>query len=140
MCVYIHKHTSMHTGSTAVFGQSNLACDLPCAGPPTLYATRAMPPPLAVALPRVWRTYAPSKCTPLAAHSNFIKSQMKADCASPGEPRHSVTNQTQHRTSERFATWESVSCSFCHAIKHRGTILSQFTRDVFHRFWTASKK
>lgn len=26
--VCVHKHTSMHTGSTAVFGQSNLACDL----------------------------------------------------------------------------------------------------------------
>lgn len=33
----------MHTGSTAVFGQSNLACDLPCAGPPTFSAARAVP-------------------------------------------------------------------------------------------------
>lgn len=52
----------------------------------------------------------------------------------PGEPHHSVTNQTLHRMSEQFATWKSVSCSFCRTIKHWGTILGGFIHVVFNRF------
>lgn len=41
--VCVHKHTYMHTGSTAVFGQSTLACDLLCRGPPWFFMHSYLP-------------------------------------------------------------------------------------------------
>lgn len=34
--LYVYTNTYMHTGSTAVFAQSTLVCDLLCRGPPWL--------------------------------------------------------------------------------------------------------
>lgn len=84
--VCVHKHTCMHTGSTAVFGQSTVVRDLLCWGPPWLLQPSWMHQKKFKSSPLI--SVSPSSTSasindfhllPLSGESSFIKSQMKPD-------------------------------------------------------------
>lgn len=81
----------MHTGSTAVFGQSNLACDLFCWGPPLLYAL-VHSRPLSVS-PKSWKYVYDIQIQSISRRFQFHQVSDEGGLCFLKEPGHSITNR-----------------------------------------------
>lgn len=101
--VCVHKHTYVHTGSTAVFGQSTVVRDLICGGPLWLrmhanYKNHFIPSPLLLASQSVLEVY-DIHLLPISWRFRFHQVSDEARLCFLKEPGHSLTPSSyRHNT------------------------------------------